>query len=656
VILRSALAFFLFCVCALPSASAGNGVLEDWTLRTGSPQSSGLTRVAYGAGIYVAVGNDGLHGIIQTSRDSKTWKTVRKVAYHLEGASYEGGRFFAVGTYGTVLQSVDAETWEEQSLGDGVAFYDVTYGQGVWVLTGYPGVIFSSTNCSNWTVRKDTSDEPQRIAEVFPAATYGDGLFVVAAETGSILTSSDGIKWERHMLGVPVNFLDAFFAENSFVVVSRNGGVLTSADGREWSVRSSGTIFHLQAITYHNGEFIAVGEKGIFITSPDGVEWALRNTGRLTDMSGVASGVDGLVAVSYTGPDLLVSIDGRSWTPALSFPPTYFSSVAYGNGIFVAVGGDGTIVRSLDGAEWKVSESGSLAYLRSVCYTDQGLFIVVGDSATILVSADGVAWSRRDLNFDRFTHLYGVCSGSNRVVAVGRDGNVAYTDNGFRWSAYTRVLPLSTTFYNVYSGNGIFLAAGDNGRLAMTQDGLTWTDVTENVPTKLVALLFAKNAFYALGENGNLLISTNGIAWESLATNFRGSPSAWTYGNETFVVVSDDLTILTSESGTNWEIQQPAEFPLFARAIAFGNDSFVVCGFNGSIAQSRKVSVPFLRFDTDRNLTIYGKVGAGYTIQGSSDFVDWTNVSRHTQLTPEHDVSEILNGSPKLKFLRAVLD
>jgi hypothetical protein len=58
--------------------------------------------------------------------------------------------------------------------------------------------------------------------------------------------------------------------------------------------------------------------------------------------------------------------------------------VAYGNGLFVAVGGNGTILTSRDGVNWTEQTSRSNT-LNSVTY-GKGLFVAVGDGGTILTS------------------------------------------------------------------------------------------------------------------------------------------------------------------------------------------------------------------------------------------------------------------------------
>jgi hypothetical protein len=64
--------------------------------------------------------------------------------------------------------------------------------------------------------------------------------------------------------------------------------------------------------------------------------------------------------------------------------------VAYGNGLFVAVGADSrssasVILTSPDGVSWNQRTSGTDNNLHGVAYGN-GLFVAVGDGGTILTS------------------------------------------------------------------------------------------------------------------------------------------------------------------------------------------------------------------------------------------------------------------------------
>jgi hypothetical protein len=66
-------------------------------------------------------------------------------------------------------------------------------------------------------------------------------------------------------------------------------------------------------------------------------------------------------------------------------PGKDLNAVAYGNGLFVAVGYGGTILTSPDGAGWTARTSGTSNALLGVAYGN-GKFVAVGQYGIILTS------------------------------------------------------------------------------------------------------------------------------------------------------------------------------------------------------------------------------------------------------------------------------
>src|SRR6266511_839974 len=79
------------------------------------------------------------------------------------------------------------------------------------------------------------------------------------------------------------------------------------------------------------------------------------------------------------------------------------SAVAYGNGMFVAVGDAGTVVTSPDGVTWTPQNSVSNAWLLGIDVSyGNGTFVAVGNSCStedpvcdgvIVMSIDGTNWT-----------------------------------------------------------------------------------------------------------------------------------------------------------------------------------------------------------------------------------------------------------------------
>jgi hypothetical protein len=74
-----------------------------------------------------------------------------------------------------------------------------------------------------------------------------------------------------------------------------------------------------------------------------------------------------------------------TWTQRASVADNGLYGVAYGNGLFVAVGDGGTILTSPNGVSWTEQASGTSNSLYGVAYGN-GTFVAVGKDGTILTS------------------------------------------------------------------------------------------------------------------------------------------------------------------------------------------------------------------------------------------------------------------------------
>ena len=88
------------------------------------------------------------------------------------------------------------------------------------------------------------------------------------------------------------------------------------------------------------------------MTSTDGITWTLRTAAADNDWQSVAYGNGVWVAISSDGTDQVMrsTDDGLSWSAVLATEGNNWESVAYGNGVWVAVSSDGAnrVMRSVD--------------------------------------------------------------------------------------------------------------------------------------------------------------------------------------------------------------------------------------------------------------------------------------------------------------------
>ena len=287
----------------------------------------------------------------------------------------------------------------------------------------------------------------------------------------------------------------------------------------------------------------------------------------------VGSGQDEFVAVGpvsrYRSPD------GANWKrdtvpepapgqPTMTEPGFY--SVAYGGGVFVAVGAYNKY--RWDGLSW--SGSTGSEFLRAVAYGRVplsfwkghgppplvGLFVAVGDAGKVVTSSDGVTWLPRS-------------SG---------------TTQDFKFIAY---------------GDQLFVAAPDSGTASTltSANGVNWTNapIPKPSPTTnasyLRTLTFDSNRFVGVTTAKQIVTSSDGSNWTYLASNgLAGSGQAETniaYGFDTYVVIGAKSSIRSSLDATSWTTPSSiAGSEQFLYGIAYGKNRFVVAGAAGEMLRS----------------------------------------------------------------------
>ena len=279
---------------------------------------------------------------------------------------------------------------------------------------------------------------------------------------------------------------------------------------------------------------------------------------------------------------ILVSIDGIVWatagleTESVSIDNTSLNSVAYFNGIYVAVGDN--IVSSDDAYIWleRFRFTSMVLYgVAAITINNFDGFIAVGvgpdysviptiTQSVILKSLDGISWTNITPSASAET-LYGASSGNNTIVVVGNNGAIFTSINGSNWNN------ISTGSDNLrdiaYSDDlGLFVIVGEIGFIG-TYDGSIWSVETSGTTENLNSVIWNSDLseFIVTGNNNVILKSTNGIDW-TISNIFVTDPTIYDvqgdaftsgYGPEELVpgVVTDNLTmVVTTRPGTNWDV------------------------------------------------------------------------------------------------------
>ncbi len=362
-----------------------------------------------------------------------------------------------------------------------------------------------------------------------------------------------------------------------------------------------------------------------------------------------------LITVSFSGLVNLANAElGVNWTALLAgdtginFGTTDVTSVAYGNGKFVAVGYSGKASYSSDGITWTSLSAGTdtgIKFGTNIAYSvtyGAGKFIVIGQGGKASYSSDGITWTSLPAGDDtgiKFgnSSVLSVTYGNDKFVAVGVSGKASYSSDGITWTSLpagddTGIKFGNSSVWSVTYGNDKFVAVGDSGKASYSSDGINWVslpygyDQGIKFTSAAKSVTYGNGKFVVVGGSGRASYSSNGINWtllpgENVNTGIKFGttfPYSVTYGSDRFVVVGDSGKASYSSDGINWT-SLPAgddtgiKFGMIkANSVTYGNDKFVAVGCFGVSSYSALDTTP-------PNLTSISS-----TITSSSATITWT--------------------------------
>jgi len=333
------------------------------------------------------------------------------------------------------------------------------------------------------------------------------------------------------------------------VQVAERGQIFTSDDLELWLPRDTFLTNALEAVTFFGPRIVVTGENGLVLYADD-VEHFQAGTlldGPTTDwLEAVTASPRLVVAVGDNGA-IYASTNGAAWSRQNSGSAVWLRGVAFGAGNFVAVGETGTILTSPEGKTWSKRTSPTTHHLNRVQYI-LGRFTAVGEAGVTLSSTNaGTNW---------FAEITGATNSLQNIAAGGPDRlvdgslEVRLQDAGV-WSnelAKTNAPP-AWTYYSAFGQSNYFLISGRTGMQAEGfQVGTTpygWQTPYGSVRNWLWDVLRLPAFYIAVGDFGTVLTSGNGADW-----TLELVPTAVT--NTTFLGVggTTNLLLAAGDSGT----------------------------------------------------------------------------------------------------------
>jgi hypothetical protein len=409
--------------------------------------------------------------ITSSSGDDNTWDTAITNTQVLHSIEQQNGIFVTAGEDGIVGGSVDGATWAS----DLASIFTPT-GNERFITVGTEGLIALSTPVAKWT-------------EINPGTGVANGMqwqpqasHTTANLNGSTMVPDFMAMTDQAYQDYNYNGDTNVAAINAIIVVGDAGTIITSVNGIGWASQVSNTSQNLNAVTWGadftnasndnhyrpRPSIVAVGNNGAILWSNDRLNWfeatgdVYTNPNLYSVIYEPISGV--FIAVGSNGTILRSEDYGHTWLNLNPFAGhgtlPNFTDIAFGNGMYVAVSSNGYVAESTDGITWT---SYHFKSLNGIAFGN-GIFVAVGGQKT------------------DYTAFYQTPGYDVNSVAEPSTYVVKFVTSSIPETATTPYVPATATVFNNLYGYKSGLKAGQ-----------TWTD--DLVSFKLLetsGMLYAK--------------------------------------------------------------------------------------------------------------------------------------------------------------------
>lgn len=409
-------------------------------------------------------------------------------------------------------------------------------------------------------------------------------------------------------------------ADSYSAVLEKNGQIPqdTNSDNLPNAIRSIETSDVSELINAPIGSIIAWS--GSSETIPDGWHACDGEDGTLALQDKFILGGE-----SDAPGEVLLTKYKYYWSSAPLALSDKWTSIAFGDGKFVAVSYTGNIIYSTDGITWSSAEVPEITMLTSVAYGN-GTFVALAQNNTkSLYSTDGINWSSTTI-YRTFKSWSSVTFGDGKFVAIANNSTVSvYSTDGINWSYSS--MP-SYVWTSVTYGAGKFLAVASYSDVsAYSTDGANWT-ISSPLPvsTNWSSVVYGDGKFIAVANDSNIAAySTDGIIWASFFfLPISGNWLSIVYGDGKFITVAQQTNMSAySTDGINWVA---SSLPVTANwyCVGYGNEKFVALPWNsGTLAYAQSLS-PY-------NFSYYSLLYIQKISQSSSDYVTIDEVNELIQ-------------------------
>lgn len=273
---------------------------------------------------------------------------------------------------------------------------------------------------------------------------------------------------------------------------------------------------------------VYVIEPKVLFSAPDYTYTSVTTT--ITSASIAQYGDNKFIIVQNSNSSIYASSDGIIWTSQLLPVTANWTSIAYGNKVWVIISNAGSLpgstilISASNGDSWKTANLPVVSTWNKLVFGN-GTFVAIASSSSNVAysSTYGVSWTLgTGLSSASWIDI---AYGAGRFVAIASSSNTAAysTNNGSSWTTIT--LPITANWSSIEYGNNRFVAiASTSATPIYSFDGVTWYQSSYSVAAS--KLTYGNGVFFAVVNAGSTVnyTSETGILW----TKHTGPAASYT--------------------------------------------------------------------------------------------------------------------------------
>ncbi len=236
----------------------------------------------------------------------------------------------------------------------------------------------------------------------------------------------------------------------------------------------------------------------------------------------------------------------------------------------------------------KESESGNLT---DITYNKKKIYIAVGDEGTILRSSNGLDWKR--VSMQTTSNFKSITTNGEEFVAVGSDGMIIKSKNGSSWSKATVTFNKKLTYQNI---------TGKNQKYNDKNYNINWKKQPKQNEVEFRDVIWDGKKYVAVGhwqvDTGSLrsgkysdfkqaslysdfvATSSDGMKWKADYTGMENMESV-VYTGQNYLITSE-TQIAYSADLKKWKIATPKVRGTIMEII-YANGKYVMINWDGSV-------------------------------------------------------------------------